>query len=60
MGRGRGREIKINFVSADSVKRILKEWLFFSVCVEVFWPCQPNGVMSSVVSLPNYMFTGQA
>ena len=30
------------------------------VCVEVLGPIQPNGVMSSVVSLPNHMFTGQA
>ena len=31
-----------------------------SVCVEVLWPSQPNGVMSSMVSLPNHTFTGQA
>ena len=30
------------------------------VCVEVLRPSQPNGVMSSVVSLPNNTFTGQA
>ena len=30
------------------------------VCVEVLRPSQPNGVMSSRVSLPNHMFTGQA
>ena len=30
------------------------------VCVEVLWPSQPNGVMSSTVSLPNHRFTGQA
>ena len=30
------------------------------VCVEVLRPSQPNGVMSTVVSLPNHMFTGQA
>ena len=30
------------------------------VCVEVLQPSQPNGAMSSVVSLPNHMFTGQA
>ena len=29
------------------------------VCVEVLRPSQPNGVMSSVVILPNYTFTGQ-
>ena len=30
------------------------------VCVELLQPSQPNGVMSSAVSLPNHMFTGQA
>ena len=30
------------------------------VCVEILPPSQPNGVMSSVVSLPNHTFTGQA
>ena len=30
------------------------------VCFEVFRPSQPNGVMSSAVSLPNHTFTGQA
>ena len=30
------------------------------VCVEVLRPSQPNGVMSSVASLPNHTFTGQA
>ena len=30
------------------------------VCVEVLRPSQPNRVMSSAVSLPNYTFTGQA
>ena len=30
------------------------------VCVEVLQPSEPNGVMSSAVSLPNHMFTGQA
>ena len=32
----------------------------YFVCVEVLRPSQPNGVMSSAVSLPNHMFTGQA
>ena len=37
-------------------------WLGFClfVCVEVLWPSQPNGVMSSTISLPNHTFTGQA
>ena len=30
------------------------------VCVEVLRPSQPNGVISSAVSLPNHTFTGQA
>ena len=30
------------------------------VCVAVLRPSQPNGVMSSAVSLPNHTFTGQA
>ena len=30
------------------------------VCVEVLRLSQPNGVMSSAVSLPNHTFTGQA
>ena len=30
------------------------------VCVEVLRPSQPNGVMSSAVSLPNHTFTVQA
>ena len=33
---------------------------FFFFCVEVLQPSQPNGVMSSAVSLPNHTFTGQA
>ena len=37
----------------------IKFWVLF-VCVEVLQPSQPNGVMSSPVSLPNHMFTGQA
>ena len=34
--------------------------LVMFVCVEVLQPSQSNGVMSSAVSLPNHMFTGQA
>ena len=30
------------------------------VCIEVLRASQPNGVMSSAVSLPNHKFTGQA
>ena len=35
-------------------------WVVLFVCVEVLWPSQPNGVISSVISLPNHTFTGQA
>ena len=31
-----------------------------TVCVEILRPSQPNGFMSSAVSLPNHTFTGQA
>ena len=40
----------------DNTKFLLKDF----VCVEVLRPSQPNGVMSSAVSLPNHTFTGQA
>ena len=32
---------------------------FRIVYVEVLWPSQSNGVMSSAVKLPNHTFTGQ-
>ena len=41
-----------------SVSKICKCLKF--VCVEVLWPSQPNGAMSSAASLPNHTFTGQA
>ena len=41
------------------VPRLLEVFLKF-VCIEVLLPSQPNGVMSSAVSLPNHTFTGQA
>ena len=33
-------------------------WILF-VCVEVLRPSQPNGVMSSAVSLPNHTLLGR-
>ena len=45
----------INLLSAEFAHKVV---LF--VCVEVLRPSQPNRVMSSAVSLPNHMFTGQA
>ena len=52
-------------VYQSSVYGMLPENHFFLclhefVCVEVLRPSQPNGVMSSAVSLPNHTFTGQA
>ena len=43
-------------------ERDCREWKLSAmfVCVEVLRPSQPNGVMSSMVSLPNHTFTGQA
>ena len=41
------------------LERFLSKFGLF-VFVEILWPSQPNGVMSSVVSLPNHTFTGQA
>ena len=37
-----------------------KKTIIHVFCVEVLRPSQPNGVMSSAVSLPNHTFTGQA
>ena len=38
----------------------LADVLIMFVCVDILRPSQPNGVMSSAVSLPNHTFTGQA
>ena len=50
-------EVRLSSVVLIVVVRCL---LFLLVCVGVLWPSQPNGVMSSAVSLPNHTFTGQA
>ena len=46
-------------ISSERGSLFLIEFVCF-VCVEVLRPSQPNGVMSSAVSLPNHTFTGQA
>ena len=54
-----------NIVFLENKEKILvcrllnwpREWF---VCVGVLRPSQPNGVISSAVSLPNHTFTGQA
>ena len=67
---GSGEEGKIDFQDAAMWISDLNDFSYFSstshpdaslfVCVEVLRPSQPNGVMSSAVSLPNHTFTGQA
>ena len=47
---------KIYFIFPNLISTII----CLIVCVEVLQPSQPNGVMSSAVSLPNHTFTGQA
>ena len=47
-------------VQRDNANNIINNLLGLFVCVEVLQPSQPNGVMSSEVSLPNHTFTGQA
>ena len=42
------------------VVKYTKRRICLFVCVEVLQPSLPTGAMSSVVSLPNYTFTGQA
>ena len=44
----------------DKSRSIIINIVTMFVCVEVLRPSQPNGVMSSAVSLPNHTFTGQA
>ena len=46
-------------LTTDTVAGLKRSKVIF-VCVEVLRPSQPNGVMSSAVSLPNHTFTGQA
>ena len=47
-------------LTSSKVVKILTVLVSLFVCVEVLRPSQPNGVMSSAVSLPNHTFTGQA
>ena len=39
-----------------SEKRSTLKGKFVCVCVEALWPSQPNGVMSSMVNLPNHFY----
>ena len=49
----------VTLLLGSKAKTMLAQQCLF-VCVGVLRPSQPNRVMSSVVSLPNHMFTGQA
>ena len=47
------------FTSSPESKSLLTLNLVGSICVEVLRPSQPNGVMSSAVSLPNHTLLGR-
>ena len=52
---------EINSQQLDQGRKQLPDDVMCSfVCVEVLRPSQPNGFMSSAVSLPSHTFTGQA
>ena len=55
-----GFSLASNIESFELDLTVLKQLNELFVCVEVLRPSQPNGVMSSAVSLPNHTFTGQA
>ena len=46
------------FVCVEVLRTSQPNVVFVCVEVEVLWPSQPNGVMSSVVSLPNHTWQG--
>ena len=55
------KKLKGNFQMKNSdIFLISAEKHSLFVCVKVLRPSQPNGAMSSAVSLPNHTFTGQA
>ena len=61
------RTCRVNTSRRSTIQSLVVEGLIIediqmgdSFCVEVLRPSQPNGVMSSAVSLPNHTFTGQA
>ena len=61
----KGREITLILLVTElwffhPVLSLIAVYQCIIVCVEVLRPSQPNGVMSSAVSLPNHTFTGQA
>ena len=52
--------VKVNVTERNDVIKCHSNVIRICVEVEVLRPSQPNGVMSSAVSLPNHTFTGQA
>ena len=52
-------QVYLSLISLYSFLRLSRS-LYLFVCVDVLRPSQPNGVMSSAVSLPNHTFTRQA
>ena len=68
LGSGKCKEYRSRSTSGDIypirkfaiVRFVLQYPMILFVCVEVLRTSQPNGVMSSMVSLPNQTFTGQA
>ena len=52
--------LKISLPKTESFQVKKSDIFHLFVCAEVLRPSQPNGVMSSAVSLPNHTFTGQA
>ena len=51
--------IQLHIMSIFNQKLLIFFFVLF-VCVAVLQPSQPNGVMSSAISLPSHTFTGQA
>ena len=55
----RMRMLILSMLVSNVIRSFLLERFFFFFWFEVLRPSQPNGVMSSVVSLSNHTFTGQ-
>ena len=51
---------RANFYETNKSFLLTRTCYLYELCVEVLRPSQPNGVMSSTVSLPDHTFTGQA
>ena len=53
-------EVSFHKKSYELITNVSSSVHVMFVCVEVLRPSQPNGVMSSAVSLPYHTFTGQS